>query len=424
MDLSVSSSGEKFLTTGGDQSLILWDTLTGNALQQFEGQGSYMFDLEFLPTESLALATTQKRTIIVWDVENAVPIREYITYDRPSNSGIDSSPVLAVHPSGDSVLTSEPNFSIIKWRLKNPTSSELIEWIETNRLLRELTCLERETYQIQPLCTKGIPQESTAEILSQVASTTVRFDSTFQTEDAQKEPIQINFDEPNITTQAASIGENRGELEKGQLDIWTFEAEEGDVFYIHLIADSPFFETSEFVSLEEKFDSDTLDTVMFVTDSDGTLLVKSDNSIDKDGLTISDAKIEAFVIPQNGTYRIEARSYLDGNSGGYTLFLEKVEPVIIDPTILEAYVGHYIEGPWQFNNHLFLEDGELKGLIEETNEIYSLLPKNETEFVVSLDGSIFVFTRDELGQVDGYDLFLSPIHPPGGKWYRADRVDE
>jgi hypothetical protein len=36
--------------------------------------------------------------------------------------------------------------------LAAPSLDELLDWVAANRYVRELTCDERELYQIEPLC--------------------------------------------------------------------------------------------------------------------------------------------------------------------------------------------------------------------------------------------------------------------------------
>jgi hypothetical protein len=40
---------------------------------------------------------------------------------------------------------------MIEWRIDN-TLEELVAWTEENRNLQELTCSEREQFNIEPLC--------------------------------------------------------------------------------------------------------------------------------------------------------------------------------------------------------------------------------------------------------------------------------
>jgi hypothetical protein len=46
-----------------------------------------------------------------------------------------------------------PNNSAILWRLDLPSNvTELRKWIAENRYVRDLSCEERLTYSIEPLC--------------------------------------------------------------------------------------------------------------------------------------------------------------------------------------------------------------------------------------------------------------------------------
>jgi hypothetical protein len=59
---------------------------------------------------------------------------------------------LALAPDGQSILFGSSDTTITQWRIDNPSLGELKQWVAANRYLPELTCAERETYQIEPLC--------------------------------------------------------------------------------------------------------------------------------------------------------------------------------------------------------------------------------------------------------------------------------
>jgi hypothetical protein len=168
-----------------------------------------------------------------------------------------------------------------------------------------------------------------------------------------------------------------------------------------------------------------LDTVLYLIGPDGRLLERAQDSILEDGSRGSDAKIPAFIAPLDGTYRLEARSHLDDHAGGYTLILVKPDPIVIDQAILETYVGHYIEGPWQFDVRFYIRNGHLFAYTEQMQQENLMIPISITEFVLGGEGGIFAFSKNQSGQVDGYDTYVSTINPDnGGKWFRAEKVDQ
>ena len=93
------------LTSGWDGTLALWDLQTGEELHRFRGHDTdFIFDI-------------------------------------------------AISPDGHTALSCGTDQTIIQWQLDIPSPEELHDWITVNRYVRELTCDERELYQIEPLCT-------------------------------------------------------------------------------------------------------------------------------------------------------------------------------------------------------------------------------------------------------------------------------
>jgi hypothetical protein len=59
---------------------------------------------------------------------------------------------LAIAPDGQTIAFGQSDTTVALWRLANPSLEELKGWVSANRYLPELTCAERETYGIEPLC--------------------------------------------------------------------------------------------------------------------------------------------------------------------------------------------------------------------------------------------------------------------------------
>jgi len=178
--------------------------------------------------------------------------------------------------------------------------------------------------------------------------------------------------------------------------------------------------------IDKRFETGALDTFLIVLGPDGRQLTRAKGTSGENGQILTDTRIDMFEAPVDGVYQIEARSYLDDQAGGYSLMLKKETAVTVDPEILAEYVGHYVEGPWKFNVHMSIdENGHLKQYVEQMGEAFFQVPLNETDFLAQGDGSIFVFTRDESGRVDGYNLWVSTLQKPASaEWYRAIKVDD
>jgi WD40 repeat protein len=103
----VAPDGRLALTSGMDGALMLWDLETGDLIRRSEGFGA-MFDI-------------------------------------------------ALSPDGQTALAGSSDTTIVQWRLESPALDELREWILANRYVRDLTCEEREQYQVEPLCDRPLP---------------------------------------------------------------------------------------------------------------------------------------------------------------------------------------------------------------------------------------------------------------------------
>jgi hypothetical protein len=202
---------------------------------------------------------------------------------------------VVVSDDGKYAFSAGQDFTIRQWQLTNPSLDEMLAWVADNRYLRELSCEERQLYKIdEELCVQQAEEHAEATL------------------------------EPGITVmevierphQIAQIGENQGEINLGNFDIWIYEGKAGEILSIQLIAEHPADDTP----LEQAAELGLLDTILFVIGPDGSLLTGNDNA-DADVFT-SNSKVAGLELPVDGEYRLEARSYLDASEGGYTLVIE------------------------------------------------------------------------------------------------------
>ncbi|MDJ0756588.1 MAG: protein kinase [Ardenticatenaceae bacterium] len=274
-DFAVASGGQHLLSSGRDQSLLLWDIATGQSIRRFSGQAGYVYNVAMLPHGQVALSTSQNRTMMMWDMIQENPIREYAVYDRPTYYIAELFvPELVVHPDGHTAVTAERFGPIIHWQVTDPTSGDLVQWIAENRLLREFTCVERERYNIEPLCVDNKPVQDSTTLLDSADQKLRTSEVAYHQEFSPITPDEVNFSPPNIIPQQAVIGENRGELKRHEYDVWLFEATEGEVFSIEMLAEIPM---EEFWPREqaEQHQTGALDTTLFLLAPDGTLLERS-----------------------------------------------------------------------------------------------------------------------------------------------------
>ena len=416
-EVRISPDGRYAISSGDDESVLLWDLASGQSIRRFSGHGDNVTSVRFTPNGQWALSGARNDKLFLWDVTSGQLVRQFATR-RSTDGGF--TPAIAIHPDGTSALTDDADGTLLKWQLAEPTPTELINWLVANRSFRELTCLERETFRIEPLCQDGAPVTSTEEMLAVARRTTAELASDLQPADVPTEVMVLEETSPERPPKVAQIGDNRGELSRHGFDVWTYEGKADEVLSIQMIADHPL--TDQTVPVDERFESGVLDTVLYVVRPNGALLFRTDDDIAADGTQLSDANILATALPEDGVYRIEARSALDDHAGAYTLRIKPLER-IWNEELFSEYVGVYLDGPWEYHLYVFMQDGRLYDYVQEGGYVEEYFPISETEFVLP-DGIFERFTRDETGKVDGYDVYISLIHPVGGRWYRGTRIGD
>ena len=124
----------------------------------------------------------------------------------------------------------------------------------------------------------------------------------------------ITLPTAGVDPQTATQGANRGGMPIGSADVWTFEAQAGDVIAIDVLADRP----ADRATAEQRIEYFLMDTLLAVYAPDGSLLAANDD-MDR-GLTNS--RITGLALPEDGSYRIEVRTWANQSGGDYTLLID------------------------------------------------------------------------------------------------------
>jgi WD40 repeat protein len=147
----VGSTGHAFLPNGrtalsceNDGYLIEWDLETGQEIRRLGPGAGTRTRVVVSPDGHLALTASMAGILMLWDLETGELIRQ------SEGHGVIFD--LALAPGGQSVLFGSSDRTITQSRIENPSLDELKAWVAANRYLPELTCAERDMYQIEPLC--------------------------------------------------------------------------------------------------------------------------------------------------------------------------------------------------------------------------------------------------------------------------------
>ncbi len=137
----------RFVVSGADDNLIIWDLNApeDNPIYRvLVGHQGFVYGGDFSPDGRYVLSTASDTTVRLWEVETGAEIRRF---DDHTNWGLD----VEFHPDGTSAATVAEDNTARIWQVA-PSTDALIEWVQTNRYVPELTCAQRERYSIEPLC--------------------------------------------------------------------------------------------------------------------------------------------------------------------------------------------------------------------------------------------------------------------------------
>ncbi len=141
--IDFNAESTQMATGAFDNRLIVWDLASGELVRQFEGHSDRVADVAFNPTNSQQVASASNdRTMKLWNMETGF---EIFTYEGHTGRVID----VQFAADGATLLTASTDGSLIRWRQPQELSN-LLDWMDNSRYIRELSCLEREQYLNEP----------------------------------------------------------------------------------------------------------------------------------------------------------------------------------------------------------------------------------------------------------------------------------
>ncbi len=143
-DIAMMPNDAALLTAGWDLTVRQWDLATGEELSRFVGHTGNVQTVDVSTDGQVALSGGADTTVRLWNIETGQEIIRY-------NDHTDWVSQAMFMPDGTTALTSGQDNTLRYWRL--PTSpAEILQWAESERYIRELTCAEREQFRVEPLC--------------------------------------------------------------------------------------------------------------------------------------------------------------------------------------------------------------------------------------------------------------------------------
>jgi len=147
--LDISPDGTQLISGSDDFTLKLWDLETGLAIKTFIGHDSFVYRAHFSPDGKYILSTGFNLNVILWDAESGNPIWKMQGHS-PNSIDIVTGDFT---PDGKMIITISEDSEIIAWDISQ-LPGDYLTWTMENRYIPELTCEQRELYQVEPLCSE------------------------------------------------------------------------------------------------------------------------------------------------------------------------------------------------------------------------------------------------------------------------------
>jgi len=138
----LTRDGDNLLLISTDNSIQIVDTTTGEIQRRLVGHSETVRDMVYQPENNLLLSASHDNTLILWDVANGTITQQY---RHPAD--VLS---LSVSNNGERVLSYADDGIYRLWGRES--LPQLVSRIQSNFTIRDLTCAEREQYNVLPLC--------------------------------------------------------------------------------------------------------------------------------------------------------------------------------------------------------------------------------------------------------------------------------
>lgn len=131
-----SSDGLLLATGSADATIRLWETETGRLITVFEGHSGQVRTVMFNANDSTILSSSADATIRLWSIKG-LELRIFDGHDTWVNQA-------AFSPDGRFAVSGSWDDTIKIWHIHSV--EQLIEWTNTNRYVRGLSCNEERIY--------------------------------------------------------------------------------------------------------------------------------------------------------------------------------------------------------------------------------------------------------------------------------------
>lgn len=137
--------GESSILGSAMTDLYLWDVESANIVRHFIGHSPFPWGVDISSDGRYALSGAQNGDVILWDFTTGVLLHR-INLVEPVYS-------VAFSPDSSIAYAASEDGKLLEWQVAEKELPELLNWINANRNVRELTCAEKLQYHVSdPAC--------------------------------------------------------------------------------------------------------------------------------------------------------------------------------------------------------------------------------------------------------------------------------
>jgi WD40 repeat protein len=138
--------GESTILGSGEAGLYLWDVKSAEIIRRYIGHSPWPWTLDLSSDYRYVISAGQDGNLILWDFTTGEELHR-LSFSMPVQSTVFS-------PDGKIVYAAVEDGKLLEWHLAEKSLPELLDWIKSNRYVRDLTCEERLQFHVDPLCSQ------------------------------------------------------------------------------------------------------------------------------------------------------------------------------------------------------------------------------------------------------------------------------
>ena len=156
----VFSADSTMLFAAADNVVLVYDVETGDVLRRFIGHSDRVNDIDVSADGRFAISASDDGTVILWDIASGQIVRRY--------TGHENTVQQVVFNANSTRAASSDGQEIIIWRIED--FDDLLGWLQDNRYIPKLSCVERSQYNIRPLCSEVTPTPTPEPVIAPTAT--------------------------------------------------------------------------------------------------------------------------------------------------------------------------------------------------------------------------------------------------------------